>query len=271
MSDDFYHDDPIEEKPTRKFRNNLLTPVALIIASVFFFQSTLAGNISLNSNSGVEFGQGVSQAVACSGDTDLTLTPRSTFVNGSPGAHYLQSVTVSNIPTSCYGDDFTISAYNNSSSTPLALFNGTSTSAVVYNNNGTFELGVGTLADASITSGSGTFTITFANPVATSASVFKVTLQSSAHTASASTGITWTSRTPAADNQWSGVTYGNGTFVAVAASGTGNRVMTSPDGITWTSRTSAADNLWYGVTYGNGTFVAVAVAGTGNRVMTSTP
>ena len=271
MSDDFYHDDPIEVEPKRKLQRKFLTTATVIFASVFFFQSTLAGNISLNSNSGVEFGQGVSQAVACSGDTDLTLTPRSTFVNGSPGAHYLQSVTVSNIPTSCYGDDFTISAYNNSSSTPLALFNGTSTSAVVYNNNGTFELGVGTLADASITSGSGTFTITFANPVATSASVFKVTLQSSAHTASASTGITWTSRTPAADNQWSGVTYGNGTFVAVANSGTGNRVMTSPDGITWTSRTSAADTLWYGVTYGNGTFVAVAVAGTGNRVMTSTP
>ena len=269
MSEDFYHDDPIEVEPKRKLQRKFLTTATVIFASVFFFQSTLAGNISLNSNSGVEFGQGVSQAVACSGDTDLTLTPRSTFVNGSPGAHYLQSVTVSNIPTSCYGDDFTISAYNNSSSTPLALFNGTSTSAVVYNNNGTFELGVGTLADASITSGSGTFTITFANPVATSASVFKVTLQSSAHTASASTGITWTSRTYPAENDWSGVTYGNGTFVAVAGSGTGNRVMTSPDGITWTSRSSAADNLWHGVTYGNGTFVAVANSGTGNRVMTS--
>jgi hypothetical protein len=68
-----------------------------------------------------------------------------------------------------------------------------------------------------------------------------------------------------------GVTYGNGTFVAVAASGTGNRVMTSPDGITWTSRASAADEGWYGVTYGNGTFVAVSYAETGTRVMTSTP
>ena len=29
-------------------------------------------------------------------------------------------------------------------------------------------------------------------------------------------------------------------IVAVAASGTGNRVMTSPDGITWTLRTSVA-------------------------------
>jgi hypothetical protein len=82
-------------------------------------------------------------------------------------------------------------------------------------------------------------------------------------------GITWTSRTSAADNGWYGVTYGNGLFVAVAFSGTGNRVMTSPDGITWTSRTSAADNPWYGITYGNGQFVAVSGNGNGNRVMTS--
>ncbi len=79
----------------------------------------------------------------------------------------------------------------------------------------------------------------------------------------------WTSRTSAADNQWNSVTYGNGLFVAVASSGTGNRVMTSPDGINWISRTSAADNNWWSVTYGNGLFVAVARSGTGNRVMTS--
>ena len=227
VSDDFYHDDPIEEISKKSLRSKFLSTGVVIVGSIFFLQSTLAGNISLNSGRGIEFGQGVSQAVACSGDTDLTLTPRSTFTNGSPGAHYLQSVTVSNIPTSCYGDDFTINAYNNSSSTPLALFNTTSTNAVVYNNNGTFELGVGTLADASITSGSGLFTLTFTNPVALSSSVFKLTIQSGLHAASASTGITWTSRTSASDNDWYGVTYGNGTFVAVAASGTGNRVMTS--------------------------------------------
>jgi hypothetical protein len=57
-------------------------------------------------------------------------------------------------------------------------------------------------------------------------------------------------------------------FVAVATSGTGNRVMTSPDGITWTSRQSAANNSWESVCHGNGLFVAVAWSGTGNRVMT---
>ena len=82
-------------------------------------------------------------------------------------------------------------------------------------------------------------------------------------------GITWTSRTSAADNDWRSVTYGNNLFVAVADSRTGNRVMTSPDGINWTIRTSAPDNKWRSVTYGNGIFVAVAESGTGNRVMTS--
>jgi hypothetical protein len=41
-------------------------------------------------------------------------------------------------------------------------------------------------------------------------------------------GITWTSRNSAVGNNWISVTYGNGLFVAVAFSGTGNRVMTSP-------------------------------------------
>ena len=40
-------------------------------------------------------------------------------------------------------------------------------------------------------------------------------------------GITWTSRTSAADNDWRSVTYGNGLFVAVSTTGSGNRVMTS--------------------------------------------
>ena len=82
-------------------------------------------------------------------------------------------------------------------------------------------------------------------------------------------GINWTLRTSAANNIWGSVAYGNGLWVAVAQSGTGNRVMTSPDGITWTLRTSAADNGWSSVAYGNGLWVAVSYDGTGNRVMTS--
>ena len=79
------------------------------------------------------------------------------------------------------------------------------------------------------------------------------------------------------DNNWTSITYGQvggqGLYVAVAGSGTGNRVMTSPNGTEWTVQSSAADNNWNSVTYGQvngqGLFVAVASSGTGNRVMTS--
>lgn len=272
--EDQYFDDPVEDSrgPVKKKLSSALAFLLLLVGGSYLIQTTFAANIGLNSGRPVEFGQGILTTTACSGSTNLSVTPNSTFVNSAgAGAFYFSSVRVSNIPSSCNGSDFTINAYGESSSTPLALFDSTSTSAVAYNNNGTFELGVGTLTGASISSGSGTFTITFTNPVALSSSVFKLTIQSSLHTESGSTGIAWTSRSSAANISWNSVTYGNGTFVAVAGSGTGNRVMTSPDGITWTSRTSAADNSWFSVTYGNGTFVAVSYSGTGNRVMTSTP
>ena len=83
----------------------------------------------------------------------------------------------------------------------------------------------------------------------------------------------WTIRTSAADNLWYSVCWSPELtlFVAVAFSGTGNRVMTSPDGINWTIRTSAADNNWVSVCWSPELtlFVAVAYTGTGNRVMTS--
>ena len=62
-------------------------------------------------------------------------------------------------------------------------------------------------------------------------------------------------------------------FCAVAATGVGNRVMTSPDGIVWTARTSAADNNWYWVCWSPdlSLFCAVASSGAGNRVMTNAP
>jgi len=86
-------------------------------------------------------------------------------------------------------------------------------------------------------------------------------------------GITWTARTSAADNSWTSVCWSPelSLFVAVSGTGTGNRVMTSPNGITWTARTSAADNFWLSVCWSPqlSLFVAVAQTGTGNRVMTS--
>jgi alpha-tubulin suppressor-like RCC1 family protein len=84
---------------------------------------------------------------------------------------------------------------------------------------------------------------------------------------------TWTSRTSAANNNWTSLCYSfdKNLFVAVSNTGSSNRVMASPDGITWTTRTSSVDNNWTSICYSQelGLFVVVANSGTGNRVMTS--
>ena len=180
---DFYHDDPVEEvSGTRRNFKGIISLILIIAVGGTYLQTTLAANIRLNSGIVVNFGQGVTTTAACSGGTSLTITPISSFVNVSGGgAFYFTSVKVANIPTSCIGKDFVINAYSNSSNSPLAIFNTSSTNAVVYDNAGTFELGDGTTVGASITSGSGTFTLTFTNPVATATSVFKLTIQSSNH------------------------------------------------------------------------------------------
>ena len=181
--DDYYHDDPV--RPVVKPKNNrsLLSVVMLMVAGLFL-NNTLAANISLTNGGKVEFGQGISMTTACSGSTALTVTPYSSFINSSgAGSFYFSSVKVSNIPVSCYGVNFAISAYGETSTTPLAIFNTNATSAIASNNLGNFQLADGSTNGASIASGSGTFTITFTNPIATAGSVSRLTIQSSPYTA----------------------------------------------------------------------------------------
>ena len=181
VTDDFYHDDPIEEKRTKKFPNKLLSSLSLIGASVFFFQSTFAGNITINSNSGVEFGQGFSQTVACSGSNNLTITPYSTFTNaaGAGGTYNFSSVTVSGIPSSCNDAQFQINAYGNTNQSPLALYNSTSADVIVADTGDTFSLDTRVSGIRLTTNSASSFTVTFDTPVSTSEAVFKLTIQSS--------------------------------------------------------------------------------------------
>ena len=51
------------------------------LAGVIALGSTLAANINLNTGTPVEFGQGITQTVACSGDSPITITPKSIFLN----------------------------------------------------------------------------------------------------------------------------------------------------------------------------------------------
>lgn len=73
--------------------------------------NTFAGSITVNANGGnkVEFGQGITGAVAC--DNDVTITPSARYDSGT-ATFYLESITVSNIDfnnvpsNSCLGKTF---------------------------------------------------------------------------------------------------------------------------------------------------------------------
>ncbi len=152
-----------------------------VISGAFALSQTFASNIALNDGSNVEFGQGVAQTTACSNGESLIVTPLSSFTNtDGGGAFNFTGVTVSDIPESCEGVDFVISAYG-ATGDALPIFNETNTIATVYNNNGTFEEGIQSTGTM-VNSGDGEFTVTFNSPVALSTNVMKVTLQSSKHT-----------------------------------------------------------------------------------------
>ncbi len=83
------------------------------LAGVIALGSTLAASINLNSGTPVEFGQGVAQTTAC--DDQITVTPKSTFINSENEAgHFFTSVDLSGIDGSsdhCGGKAFKIRAY----------------------------------------------------------------------------------------------------------------------------------------------------------------
>jgi len=267
VSDEFYHDDPVEVDNTKKFPTKFATSVAVIFACILFFQSTLAGNISLNSGSGVEFGQGIVQAVTCAGNpVDLTFTPMSTFNNEvSSGTHYLKSVRVDNIPSACKSVDFSISTFTDSGATPNTLFDSSTlapTAAIIYMSQGSKFYPVNSGNITVTTNSSSSFTLSLDTPAVYSSDTVKITIQSSAHNPNA--GISWktTSNVPAT-SVWNGITYGGGKYVAVGSNTAGNtgQAMYSNDGINWTLSSSVASRNWNNVTYGNGKFVALAFSG----------
>jgi hypothetical protein len=72
-------------------------------------------------------------------------------------------------------------------------------------------------------------------------------------------GLTWTLQTMPVSATWNGVAYGGGQFVAVS---NGINAATSPDGVTWTQRTMPSSTNWRAVTHGAGLFVAVPYGAT---------
>jgi len=167
------------------------------VALVAVLSSTLAANITINSGSSVEFGQGIAGAAACDGS--LTITPKSVFANGNgaTGTFYFGSIQVSDASTTssttglalCQNKYIKLTAYDSSTATPLTISSSAGVGAtfmdVLIGTPASGGLGVVTIpsgaAGATIATTSSSFTVTLAtaaNQTATAGQVYKITVES---------------------------------------------------------------------------------------------
>ena len=143
------------------------------LAGALVLGPTLAANLNLNSETPVEFGQGVAQATAC--DNEILVTPSSSFVNGSgSGSFMFTGVVLSNLDTTsegCAGKTLTLSAYG-TGGPALAVFD------ISIASNGSFESGDGELSNEGSQGALSGVTFSFTPATIDATSVYTVTIQS---------------------------------------------------------------------------------------------
>jgi hypothetical protein len=175
-----YSDDAYDEEysPVSK-RSRLISPLQVgIFLVVSVLGVTYAANINLGSST-TEFGQGVLKTVACSGNTALEVKPSVEFANSSDsGTYKVSGFTVSNIPSSCSGSDFTINAYDSSSATSLPLFNSDSATVVIGDRSNSFGAAYGSTGLTVTTISSSSFSVAFNSAVALASNTYRLAIQS---------------------------------------------------------------------------------------------
>ena len=173
---DYYYDDPnIPEGQNRKRTfPAFLAAILVLLSGTLFLQSTLASNISINSNKSLEFGQGTSQTTTC--DNLVTLTPFGSFTNSSgAGSFTFTGVTLSNLDTrvqGCAGETLSMSAYGQTG-------NALNSFSIAIASDGTFTSSEGSITNAGAQGSTSNVTLTFSSPTVNSTAVYKITIQSS--------------------------------------------------------------------------------------------
>lgn len=124
--------DPLRKIRLLNSRTSKMVFGAAVLLALPLIGTTLAASISINSNSSVQFGQGVIQATAC--DEAITVTANTSFTNASgAGSFNVDTITLSGIADACSAKTFTVRAYDTTTATPLTVNSGgTPTTALVF-------------------------------------------------------------------------------------------------------------------------------------------
>ncbi len=130
-----------------------LLSVVAAVAIVGGMSSTLAGTITLNGGTGVEFGQGIVTAAAC--DTSIKLTPTSSYESDTakaPTNFVVSSLKVENVGLAsggsegpgCKGKTLTIRAYTETGTVALFAYPSGSSNTIKFTLPATDTMTVGT-------------------------------------------------------------------------------------------------------------------------------
>lgn len=157
-----------------KFLGLALLGIAIVLGQTF------AANINIGTGGTAEFGQGIQATTACSGSNPITMKPGTSFVNSTgAGAMKFSAIEVSGIPSSCQGSKFTFTAYNETSTTALEIYDSNRTSVtVIMRSDNTFVAPIGVTGVTVATLSSSSFRVEFATPVSDSKLVYRLTVES---------------------------------------------------------------------------------------------
>jgi hypothetical protein len=175
-NDEPYFDDPVtsESKEKRRKAPGVLASILVLIFGTLFINNTLAGNISINSNKSLEFGQGNAQTTAC--DNSVLLTPLGSFTNVSgAGSFTFTGVTLTSLDTTaqgCAGETLSMASYGQTG-TALSSF------SIAIASDGTFSSSDGSIANAGSQGLTSRVTLTFTSPAVNTTTIYKITIQSS--------------------------------------------------------------------------------------------
>jgi len=177
ITQDHYHDDPAPEISVKapRSKNRLFGFILTFVAGGLFINTTLAGNISLNSGGSVEFGQGVLSTTACDGS--FTVKPQAAYSNPS-GNFQLTAVEITNLDSTangCAGKALSLNFYGETSTASLG-------NIVIADDGSNFASASGSISASGYGTNSTTLTVTLTSPAIISTSIFRVAVESKAST-----------------------------------------------------------------------------------------
>lgn len=165
----------------KKSRGHKFLGIALLGVAITIGQ-TFAANIQIGTGGVVEFGQGVQATTACSGSTPITMKPATSFANAAgagAGAMKFSAIEVTNIPASCQGSKFVFTAYNETSTVALPVYDSNKTSVVVImRSDNTFASTIGATGITVTTLSASSFKVEFGTPASDSTLIYRLTVES---------------------------------------------------------------------------------------------